>query len=91
MIKSSSKKSLLDAYIFDGFKTSTSAKGKFGDKNARVLSLSRRSKKVSAGSAASFTEAIMIGQLRLFVIFPVAIVGFILSSKFGEFVVKRPV
>ena len=45
MIKWPSKKSLLDAYRCDGFKTEKIAKGKFGDQTALVLSLTRRSKK----------------------------------------------
>jgi hypothetical protein len=47
MIKPPSKKSLLDAYQFKGFKTLATAKGMMGDKNARVLLLSRRLKKKS--------------------------------------------
>jgi hypothetical protein len=50
MIKSSTKKSLLDAYQFEGFKTLKAAKGMVGDKNARVLLLSRRFKKKSLRS-----------------------------------------
>ena len=66
MQKKTSKKSLLDAYQFSGFRTSKAAKGMFGDKSALVLSLSRRSKKVDAASAADFTEGGTIEKLDLF-------------------------
>jgi hypothetical protein len=72
MVKKAAKKSLLDAYQFDGFKTSSVVKGKFGDQNARVLSLSRRSKKVSALSAVSATDVITIAKLSSSGIFRVA-------------------
>ena len=71
MGKKAAKKSLLDAYQFNGFKTSSVVKGKFGDPNARVLSLSRRSKKVSALSAVSSTEVITIAKLSASAIFRV--------------------
>lgn len=62
MQKKSSKKSLLDAYQFPGFRTSKAAKGMFGDKVALVLTLSRRSKKVDVPNAANFIGVGMIGR-----------------------------
>jgi hypothetical protein len=84
-----SKKSLLDAYQFDGFKTSSTAKGKLGDKNARVLSLSRRSKKVFAINAVNYIEAITTERPRSFEIFHVVIGAFIWSLRFDGSSVKR--
>jgi hypothetical protein len=57
MVKKASKKSLIDAYQFDNFKTGKTAKGRFGDKTSLVLSFSRRSKKVYARNVAFGTEA----------------------------------
>lgn len=89
MGKTSSKKSLLDAYQFDRFKTSIVAKGKLGDKCARVLSLSRRSKKVSATNAASYIGAITTVRPRLFAISPAVTAEFTLSLRLGEFFVRK--
>jgi hypothetical protein len=74
MQKKSSKKSLLDAYKFHGFRTSKAAKGMFGDKVALVLTLSRRSKKVGAPNVADFIGAGMIGRPGWFGIFH-AVIG----------------
>jgi hypothetical protein len=89
MIKSSAKKSLLDAYQFDGFKTSATAKGKLGDKNSRVLSLSRRSKKVAAINAVNCIEGITIAGPSLFAIFRAATVASTLSLRSVGFSVKK--
>jgi hypothetical protein len=83
MVTKASKKSLLDAYQFDGYKTGRFAKGKFGDKHALILPLKRRSKKVAAHSAEGFIEAGTIARPRLFATFPVAPGEFISNSKFG--------
>jgi len=91
MGKRAAKKSLLDAYQFERFKTSSVAKGKLGDKNARVLSLSRRSKKASVTNVASCTEAIMIVRSNSFVIFRAVTAAFTLSLRFAGFSVSRPV
>jgi hypothetical protein len=69
MQKRSSKKSLLDAYQFTGFKTSKAVKGMFGDKNALVLTLTRRSKKVFAPSVIDGIAGGMIGRQDWFAIF----------------------
>jgi hypothetical protein len=85
MVTKASKKSLLDAYQFDGYKTGRFAKGKFGDKHALVLPLIRRSKKVSAHNAESFIAADTIARPRLFATCPVAPGEFTWSSRFGVF------
>ena len=66
MQKKTAKKSLLDAYQFAGYKTGKAAKGMFGDKSALVLTLSRRSKKVYASSAANFIAGGTTGRRDLF-------------------------
>lgn len=77
MVKKTSKKSLLDAYQFDKFKTGKIAKGRFGDKAALVLPLARRSKKVYAPNAIVGIEAGMIGRSRPCGIYQVATAVFI--------------
>lgn len=42
-----SKKTLMDAYRFEGFRNESVVKGFFGDPKAMVIVLKRRSKKVS--------------------------------------------
>ena len=90
MGKTSSKKSLLDAYQFDRFKTSAIARGRVGDKNARVLSLFRRSKKVSVINVANFIGAITTACRRRFAISPVVTVESTLSLKPVGFSVRKP-
>lgn len=90
MNKTSGKKSLIDAYQFSGFKTSAAAKGKLGDKNARVLSLSRRSKKVFAINAVNFTEVFMTAKSNRFAICRAATDVSIWSLKFAEYFAKAP-
>jgi len=88
MKKTSPKKSLLDAYQFSGFKTSSSAKGKLSDKNARVLSLSRRSKKVSVISAENCIEVFTIAKSNKFAIYLAATAVSIWNLKFAEYFVR---
>ena len=90
MVKKSSKKSLLDAYQFDNFKTCKAAKGRFGDKAALVLSLSRRSKKVCAPNVTVGIEAGTIENSRWFAICRAATGGFTWSSRLGGFVAGSP-
>lgn len=90
MRKKPSKKSLLDAYQFPGFKTSKSAKGKFGDKNALVLSLIRRSKKASAPSAENFIGAGMTARQGWFAISRAVIDACTLRLRPAGFCARRP-
>jgi hypothetical protein len=71
-MKNHRKKSLLDGYIFPGFKTNFRAKGLFGDQSAIVLQLSRRQKKLYAVDAARLTSLTMIKRFVLSVISDVA-------------------
>lgn len=91
MAKTAPKKSLLDAYRFDNFKTGKMAKGRFGDKTALVLSLSRRSKKVCVSNVALGTGVGTTGKSNRSEIYRAAIAAFTLSSRSGVFVVERPV
>ena len=48
MQKSHTRRRLIDAYAFPGFRPLSSVHGIFGDPKARVITLVRRSKKLSA-------------------------------------------
>ncbi len=89
MNKTPSKKSLLDAYQFSGFKTGKSAKGKFGDKHALVLSLFRRSKKVCAPNVESFIAVGMIERSRRSAIFRAVTAAFTCNSRSDGFVAAK--
>lgn len=89
MFKKTSKKSLLDAYQFEQFKTGKVAKGRFGDRTALVLPLTRRSKKAYAPSVAGGIAAGTIERSRRSVIYPVGTVAFIWNLKFDVFAVER--
>jgi hypothetical protein len=90
MVRKASKKSLIDAYQFDKFKTGKLVKGKFGDQNALVLSLSRRSKKVYALNAASGTEVGMTERPRWSEICHAVTGKFIWSLRSGAFAAAGP-
>lgn len=53
MAISTKRKRLLDAYRFPGFRPLETVRGIFGDHKARVITLVRRSKKLSATPAAA--------------------------------------
>jgi hypothetical protein len=91
MVKKASKKSLIDAYRFDNFKTCKVAKGRFGDKTALVLSLSRRSKKVYAPSVVFGTEVGTTESSRWSGICRAATGEFIWNLRFGAFAAVGPV
>jgi len=89
MVKKTSKKSLLDAYQFDKFKTGNVAKGRFGDKTALVLPLARLSKKVFAPNVAVGIAVGMIERSRRSGIYQAAIVAFIWNLISDASVVER--
>ncbi len=89
MFKKTSKKSLLDAYQIDKFKTGKVAKGRFGDKTALVLPLARRSKKVYASNVAGIIAAGMTERSRRSGIYPVATVAFIWNLRSDVFAAER--
>lgn len=71
MPKGTKSKQLRDSYRFPGFYPSLTVSGLFGDSHARVIRLTRRSKKQSVGRAARFGAAGTIASRVLFVIFRV--------------------
>jgi hypothetical protein len=83
MATSRKKKRLLDAYRFHGFRPLDEVRGIFGDPIARVVTLVRRSKKLSAGNAAPRTPDGTTARRDGCAICPVATRGSIWSSKCG--------
>jgi len=84
MSKTRPKKSLYDAYRFDGFTPVRELKGVFGEPGARVLRFNRRSKKQFAELAEPVTGAGTTKEPERRAIYLVAISGFTLSSMSGE-------
>lgn len=74
------KKSLLDAYRFEGFGPVSEVKGLFGDPGAMVMILKRRSKKVPALCVARSAE-LTIARSDVHGIYLVETGEFILSLK----------
>jgi hypothetical protein len=75
MAKGTRKKHLWDAYRFPGFTPSRTLDGVFGDRMARVIRLTRRSKKLPAVHAARFDAVGTIKGRALFGTYPVATTG----------------
>ena len=67
------KKHLWDTYRFPGFTPARTLEGVFGDRMARVVRLSRRSKKLLVGFVAAFDVDGTTRGLAEFAIFPAAI------------------
>lgn len=78
-------KRLLDAYRFAGFRPQEEVRGIFGDPMARVITLVRRSKKLSARSVAGRTRAGTTARHGASAICPAATRGSIWSSRFAGF------
>jgi len=70
------KKTLYDAYRFPGFTPEREVKGRFGDRTALVIRLTRRSKKRHAGLAAPCVAAGTTGGLDISAISPAATAAF---------------
>ena len=66
------KRRLWDAYAFPGFRPEGTVRGIFGDPKARIIRLTRRSKKRCAVRAAADTTAGMIARYVGCAIFPAA-------------------
>lgn len=73
MARTLRKKTLYDAYRFPGFTPGREVKGRFGDRTALVIPLTRRSKKRRAGRAARFGTAGTIAASDTSAISPAAI------------------
>jgi len=78
------KRRLWDEYRFRGFSPSPAVKGIFGDPQARVLALTRRSKKRGAARVDGCTTPGTIGRPAACGISPVAIAGSTWTWKFDE-------
>lgn len=89
MAKTSIKKSLLDAYKFDGFKTMTKIKEHKFIQDAFVLTLVRRQKKLFAEHVVKLITSDMIKKINLQEIFLLVIIRFSLSLKYREFFVEN--
>ena len=76
---------LLDAYRFDGFRPRDEVRGVFGDSAARVVTVVRRSKKLSARGVVERTLVGTTERLDACGICPVATRGSIWNWKSGEF------
>lgn len=73
MARTLRKKTLYDAYRFPGFTPGREVKGRFGDRTALVIQLTRRSKKQRAGRVARFEAAGTIADGGTSAISPAAI------------------
>jgi len=80
-------KRLLDAYRFPGFRPLAKLKGKFGDKKARIISLVRLEKKLSAVVAERFPKAFMTGKKNWSEIYLAETPEFICQWKSDELIV----
>lgn len=76
-------KRLLDAYRFAGFRPVPQVSGVFGDAHARVIRLTRRSKKQSAMCVGGRTRVGTIGGYAGFATSRVARFESIWNSRFG--------
>jgi hypothetical protein len=75
------KRRLCDAYAFPGFRPEGTVRGIFGDPKARIIRLSRRSKKRSAARADASTAVGTIARYVACAIFRAGTREYILSSK----------
>jgi len=78
---SSRQRRLLDAYRFPGFCPQAVVKGVFGDPKARVVTLVRRGKKLSAAAAAGSSRAGTTAKSDGYATFPAATNAFGWTSK----------
>ena len=76
------KRRLWDLYRFPGFQPSSTVTGIFGDPGARVIALTRRSKKHAAERVGYRTARGTIARRAAFAICRVAIAGFTWTSRF---------
>ena len=85
MSTSTKRKGLLDAYRFPGCRPQARLRGVFGDPKARVITLTRRSKKRFAAAVLARTRAGTTGVCARFAISPAAMRASTWSSRFGAF------
>ncbi|HKU52359.1 MAG TPA: hypothetical protein VJQ25_07830, partial [Nitrospira sp.] len=77
------RKRLLDAYAFPGFRPGKTVKGIFGDPQARVITLARRSKKRPVALVAKCIPAGTTGRCGEYATCPVPTRAFTWTSKYG--------
>jgi hypothetical protein len=86
------KRRLWDAYAFSGFRPEGKVHGIFGDPKARIIRLSRRSKKHCAVVAVALTKVGTIARSVAYAIFRAPTRGYFSNSKcdafFAGFVAK---
>lgn len=87
MVTLHKRKRLLDAYRFTGFRPLDEVRGVFGDSAARVVTLVRRSKKLSAKNVVERTPVGTTARHVAFAICPVETRGSIWNSRSVEFCV----
>ena len=73
---------LWDAYAFPGFRPLPTVSGVFGDPNARIITLVRRSKKTFVASAVELSRAGTTSERGWFAISRVAISAFIWRLRY---------
>jgi len=83
MATSSKRKRLLDAYRFPGFRPLEQVRGVFGDPQARVITLVRRSKKRSAVRVVGCIEGGTIAEHVRYATCLAGGIGSIWSSRLG--------
>ena len=78
-----STRTLSELFSFNGFRAKATLTGKFGDPKARIVTLARRKKRVSALAVKPVTVATMIvSYARLAIWMPLAF-GYILVTRDG--------
>jgi len=82
MAKSTKTKRLRDSYRFPGFHPALTVVGLFGDPHARVIQLTRRSKKPCAGYVVAYNGGGTTANCARFEISPVAVCVSTLRSIF---------
>ena len=78
------KQRLTDAYAFPGFRPQPNVRGIFGDSNALIIDLVRRSKKACVVAAAGFRAAGTTGAHDVRATCPAVVDACTWSSKFDE-------
>jgi hypothetical protein len=78
-----STRTLSELFSFNGFRAKATLTGKFGDPKARIVTLVRRKKRVSALAAERVTVATMIASDVMLAIWMPLVFGYILVTRDG--------
>jgi len=76
-------KTLQELFSFSGFKASTQLEGKFGDPKARIITLTRQKKRLSALGAANDTKLAIIVKFAKREIWTQQIIEYMYATKDG--------